>query len=47
MINFTIGAAVSLIICLLVGAVCRKGGAAQDDPPRNTPFPPIDKEPLP
>lgn len=46
MINFAIGAAVSLIICLLVGAVCRKGGAAQDDPPR-TPFPPIDKEPTP
>lgn len=50
MIPYLIGGAVSLAFCLLFGAICRKGGAAADDPPRKTtatPFPPIDREPTP
>lgn len=50
MINFIIGAAVSLVTCLIIGAICRRGGAAQDDPPRKPttpPFPPIDPDMLP
>lgn len=37
----------SIIVSCGVGTILRKGGAADDDPPRRKPVSPVDQEPTP